>query len=379
MKLAARPRLSALFLALATACAASAYAQADDGAEVQKLMRDKQYTQALKVIDDALAKKPDDPKMRFRKGVVLSYLDKPNDALKVFEKLAQDHPDMPAPHNNIAVLLAAKGDYERARGALESAIRTNPSYATAYQNLGDVYARLASQAYNRALQLDKTDSTLPPKLALLRELTNDGPAGATTTLAAAPTDKPAPAAPTAAAPVAPPKPATPVPAAPAAVVAAAPTTPVAKPATPPAAPAAPAVVALAKPTPPAAAPAPATPPPAAANGAQAVAEVTKAVNAWAAAWSRRDMNGYFAAYAADHAGQSGSRKAWEEDRRVRIVNKPKISVKVSDLRVTVDGNKAEASFRQNYEAGTLVTNSRKTLSLAKEGGRWVIRRESSGG
>jgi tetratricopeptide (TPR) repeat protein len=373
MKLAARPRLSALFLALATACAASAYAQADDGAEVQKLMRDKQYTQALKVIDDALAKKPDDPKMRFRKGVVLSYLDKPNDALKVFEKLAQDHPDMPAPHNNIAVLLAAKGDYERARGALESAIRTNPSYATAYQNLGDVYARLASQAYNRALQLDKTDSTLPPKLALLRELTNDGPAGATTTLAAASTDKPVAAAP---APVAPPvKPAAPTPAT--AVVAAAPTPPVAKPATAAPAPATP--PAVAKPAAPATTPASTSPPPAAANGAQAVAEVTKAVNAWAGAWSRRDMSGYFAAYSPDHAGQSGSRKAWEEDRRARIVNKPKISVKVSDLRVAVDGNKAEASFRQNYEAGALVTTSRKTLSLAKEGGRWVIRRESSGG
>ncbi|EHR71073.1 hypothetical protein BurJ1DRAFT_2234 [Burkholderiales bacterium JOSHI_001] len=375
MKLAARPRLSALFLALAAACAGLAHAQADDGAEVQKLMRDKQYTQALKVIDDALAKKPDDPKMRFRKGVVLSYLDKPNDALKVFEKLAQDHPDMPAPHNNIAVLLAAKGDYERARGALESAIRTNPSYATAYQNLGDVYARLASQAYNRALQLDKSDTTLPPKLALLRELTNDGPAGATTTLAAAPTDKPMAAAPTTPAPVAPTKPAAPAPTAPTSPVAAAtPTPPPAKPATPAPVPASAPAVAAAKPMPPAA-----TPTPAAASSAQAVAEVTKAVQAWAGAWSRRDMNGYFAAYSADHAGQAGSRKAWEEDRRARIVNKPKISVKVSDLRVSVEGNKAEASFRQNYEAGALVTSSRKTLSMAKEGGRWVIRRESSGG
>jgi ketosteroid isomerase-like protein len=110
-----------------------------------------------------------------------------------------------------------------------------------------------------------------------------------------------------------------------------------------------------------------------------VAEVTRAVQAWAAAWSKRDMNAYLAAYAGDFTGQSGSRKAWEEDRRQRIVTKPSIKVTVSDLRVTVDGNKATAQFRQHYEAGALNTSSRKTLDLAKDGrGHWVIKRESTG-
>ena len=84
-----------------------------------------------------------------------------------------------APYNNLAVLYGSQGDYDKARAALVAAIRTNPQYATAYQNLGDVYAQLASQAYSKALQLDKSDTTVPPKLVLLRELiANPGQAAA---------------------------------------------------------------------------------------------------------------------------------------------------------------------------------------------------------
>ena len=50
------------------------------------------------------------------------------------------------------------------------AIRTNPGYATAHENLGDVYAQLASQSYSRALQFDARNTAVPLKLALIREL-----------------------------------------------------------------------------------------------------------------------------------------------------------------------------------------------------------------
>ena len=50
------------------------------------------------------------------------------------------------------------------------AIRTNPGYATAHENLGDVYARLAGESYTQALQLDSNNASLPPKLNLIREL-----------------------------------------------------------------------------------------------------------------------------------------------------------------------------------------------------------------
>jgi hypothetical protein len=56
------------------------------------------------------------------------------------------------PHGagQLAGIYAGQDQYEKARVALEQSIRTHPSYASAYENLGDVYAKLASQAYDKA-------------------------------------------------------------------------------------------------------------------------------------------------------------------------------------------------------------------------------------
>ncbi|MCK9689215.1 YybH family protein [Scleromatobacter humisilvae] len=375
--------VSAAALAQAAPAAApmQAAAPSPEAAEIQRLIKSGQATQALKLIDDALAKNPKDPAMRFRRGVTLSMLDRKAEALQVFQKLVEDHPEMPAPYNNLAVLYGSQGDYDKARAALVAAIRTNPQYATAYQNLGDVYAQLASQAYSKALQLDKTDTTVPPKLVLLRELiANPGQAAAAPTAVAAATPAPAPVAkPTQVAvatpapvpaPVAAPKPA-PVPPPP---VPAPTPAPVAKPAPAPAP-----VVAKPAPTPPPA-PMPAPAPAPAAASADAIADVSGAVHAWAAAWSHRDMGGYLGAYTPDYTTGGKSHKAWEEDRKARIVPRKRIAVEVSDLRVSVNGDKAQAHFKQTYESDTLTTSGHKTLDLVRSpSGKWLIKQESVGG
>jgi tetratricopeptide (TPR) repeat protein len=66
------------------------------------------------------------------------------------------------------VLYAANGQYDKARTTLDMAIRTNPTYATALENLGDIYAKLASQAYDKALQIDPGSNVPQPKLTLVR-------------------------------------------------------------------------------------------------------------------------------------------------------------------------------------------------------------------
>jgi len=386
-------------------------AAAPEVVEIQRMIKSGQNTQALKLIDDALARNPKDAAMRFRRGVTLSMLDRKAEALAVFQKLVEDYPDMPAPYNNLAVIYGSQGDYDKARAALERAIRTNPAYATAYQNLGDVYAQLASQAYAKALQLDKSDTTVPPKLALLRELASGPglPAVAATSVLAAAAPIPAPvstahpaqvAAATPAplpAPAAHPAPsqALPVPAqrplpapvvaakpAPVAVVAArpAPAPSVATKSTPAAAP-----VAALKPAP---APAPTTvaavKPATVANPAPAsggaVAEVEAAVHAWASAWSRRDMTGYLGAYGADFTGSAHTHKAWEDDRRARILPRKRIAVEIAELHVSVNGDRAEARFKQTYASDTLNTSGHKTLTLQRSpAGKWLIRQESVGG
>ena len=164
-------RLMALSVAVAAALSAPlAMAQSDDYAEVNRLMRAGQLSDALTKVDAYLSAKPKDPQMRFLKGVIQTEGGKPADAIATFSKLTEEFPELPEPYNNLAVLYAGQSQFDKARAALEMAIRTNPSYATAHENLGDVYAKLASQAYSKALQLDSGNTAVAPKLSLIRNL-----------------------------------------------------------------------------------------------------------------------------------------------------------------------------------------------------------------
>ncbi|MDP2096135.1 MAG: tetratricopeptide repeat protein, partial [Hydrogenophaga sp.] len=142
-------------------------AQADDYAEVNRLVRAGQLSEALAKADQYLTSKPRDPQMRFLKGVIQTESGKTTEAIATFSKLTGDFPELPEPYNNLAVLYAGQSQFDKARAALEMAIRTNPSYATAHENLGDVYAKLASQAYSKALQLDAGNAAVAPKLSLI--------------------------------------------------------------------------------------------------------------------------------------------------------------------------------------------------------------------
>ncbi|MES2264164.1 MAG: tetratricopeptide repeat protein [Pseudomonadota bacterium] len=145
----------------------TAQAHADELGEVSALLRAGKASEALAKTNEFLAKHPADPQMRFMKGVLLTEQNKSDEAIAVFTKLTEDYKDLPEPYNNLAVLYAANGQYEKARIALEKAIRTNPSYMTAYENLGDVYGKMASQAYDKALALGNATPS-KSKLTLLR-------------------------------------------------------------------------------------------------------------------------------------------------------------------------------------------------------------------
>lgn len=103
------------------------------------------------------------------------------------------------------------------------------------------------------------------------------------------------------------------------------------------------------------------------------------MRAWAAAWSKRDMNDYYAAYTPEFSGQASSRKAWEQDRRDRIATRKQIKVELVDLRVSVDGDQATAKFKQVYSSDALSTTGRKTLQLVRSNGHWLIKQEAVGG
>jgi len=325
-----RSTLRQLALSIAVSAAlgtSAAVAQADPYADVNRLVRAGQMNEALAKTDQYLATRPADPQMRFLKGVILTETGKTSEAIAAFLSLTQDYPELPEPYNNLAVLYAGQSQFDKARAALEMAIRTNPSYATAHENLGDVYAKLASQAYSKALQLDAGNTGAAPKLNLIRTLFS-----ADSRVAAAP-----------------------------AAATAAPASPAA--AAPPAAVEPPAASAAAAP----------------AAGGTEQSEVSSAVHSWAQAWSSKSMPDYLGAYAPNFTPAGGqARSAWEAERRARIVPRQRINVEVNDLDVAVEGDRAIARFRQVYSSDTLNVTSLKTLDMVKSGNRWLIVKESTG-
>ena len=160
--------LAALHAAMIVICALPAHA--DEAQDVERLLRAGRTSEALTHVERSLLARPADAQLRFLKGVLLADARRTAEATEVLVKLTEDHPDLAEPYNNLAVIYAGDGRYDKARAALEAAVRANPGYATAHENLGDVYARLAAASYQRALQLDASGRGAAAKLALARGL-----------------------------------------------------------------------------------------------------------------------------------------------------------------------------------------------------------------
>lgn len=325
--------------------------------EAQKMISQGKLEAALSRLESQLKSAPQDAEARFLRGLVLTRLNRNEDAIKAFADITRDYPQLPEPYNNLAVLYAQQGDYEKARDALEAALATHPSYATAHENLGDIYAALAGAAYNRALLLDQGNQAVRSKLSFLNKVSE---ATGGTQVAVAPPAVVTPAAAPSAPAIAP------KPAAPSASVNPAP------------APAAPAP----------AAPANMAPVPAAANQAQDTAsanhsaEVLKAVNAWAKAWSEQNVDAYLASYSAGFRPEGGvSRANWAAIRRDRVSRPSRIRIGVANPKVAVvsDGlseadNLMRVTFRQEYQSNSFGDTVTKVLELRDENG-WKIVRE----
>jgi len=322
-----RLRRHFILLAVAQLLCAGQAAHADDIEEANKLFKQGQHNQALVKVNGFLAGKPKDAQARFLKGLIFTEQGKTTDAVKMFSALTEDYPELPEPYNNLAVLYASQGQYDKAKLALEMAIRTHPSYATAHENLGDIYAKMASQAYDRALQLDRSNTSTQTKLAMIQDLFGDGTRAREPSSPAGQTEVATPVVLLDSKPALP----QPVPAAPAALL------------------------------------------------KDQSKEVLKEVSAWAAAWSSQDMDKYLSFYAADFkTPDRESRADWESARRERISKPGSIQVGISNATVKFsDNDHATVSFRQSYRASHLRTSGKKTLLMVKSGGKWLIQEERS--
>lgn len=332
-------------------------AQTDELREASELAKLGQYERALAQVDAYLKDRPKDARGRFLKGLILAEQKKSDDAISIFTELTRDYPELPEPYNNLAVLYANEGQYDKARSALEMAIRTHPSYATAHENLGDVYAKMASQAYDKALQFDSGNRTAQTKLNLIRELFSNPPPAPKAAAGQVAQNSEVKEKPTAK--VAASKPGGPVASASPAVAGGADPAQDSGKKKPAGTPAAKDKVAAKSPP----------------GGNTRL--VLQAVDQWAKAWSDNDLSAYLTHYAADFEPPEGiSRAAWEAQRKARIAKPGKIEVTIEAPKVVFTGeDRVKVTFRQRYRSDTFNATGMKTLDMVRQGDKWLIKRE----
>lgn len=322
-------------LALAALTFASASLASTAVTEVNQLMAQGKLTEAAALAQAHLSRNGNDVHMRFLQGVIATEQQKYDLAIEIFGALTRDFPNLPEPYNNLAVLYATQGQMQKAAQTLEQATRINPGYATAYENLGDLYARMAGNAYAQALQRDSNRKDVQPKLALIQQIPLNK---SSSTRSVVPANERTPITVSSNT-------------ATAAASAARNTSTTAAAAT--------------KPT------------ENSAEQQQAKAAIESAIDAWAYAWVHQNMDGYYAAYSSKFAPNKGDLSSWKAERRDRILSKQTITLDVNDLKISVNGSHATARFRQNYSADNYKDSTLKTLELQREGDKWLIVRETA--
>lgn len=327
-------RLFQLLAATVLLCAAAFPAFAQQGnvlAQVQRMIDSGDNWKALKQLDGLIKREPGNKDARFMRGIVLVQLNRTPDAIKVFTQLTKDFPQLPEPYNNLAVLYAQEGQYDNAKDSLLAAIKTHPSYATAHENLGDIYSTMARQAYNRALELDKANDAARVKLAMLDRIVSPAPGQQ-----AAPVQQ---------------------------------------------------QVASNNTAPPVARtyPAPSSTTQAVSRSQQPIVStnadnrqaILGAVQNWSRAWANQDVNGYLASYSPEFNPPNGlSPRKWSAGRRDRLSRPGSIQLTIQTPEVVmIDPFTAEVTFRQKYRADNYRDSVQKRLTMHKLNNRWMILRE----
>jgi len=118
--------------------------------DIEKLVKAKKYPEAIEGIDKQLKKTPGNVQLRYVKARMQIEMRQWEAAKKTLIEITQQFPELPEPYNNLAALAANQGNWIEARDYLELALKLRPSYTVASANLGEVYMRLAIQAYDNA-------------------------------------------------------------------------------------------------------------------------------------------------------------------------------------------------------------------------------------
>ncbi len=362
--------------------------------QINTLNQQQQYSQSLRLTQQLIQQYPGSPDLALMEGVMFNQLNRTDEAEQVFLRLSEKHPELPEPLNNLAVIYVNRGDMNRAISTLQKAFETHPSYARVQSNLRTLYTTLASQAYNRALNLgsqapapvlaeldripvQNSPGTLHEQGAQLLATNHQAQIIRTRTqpvstaltqhelaemqadvIRAAQATTPKPVQVSA---VTVPQPTTPAsPVTTAAVVSPEPATP-------------------RQPVTTQVTPAPATQPsPEASTPTEPVVDVhtqlKEKLNGWAAAWSAKDVPAYLNFYTDNYRpDRTLSHKRWKQQRQQRLTKPRSIKVGVSGISIKISSEKlAQVSFTQAYKADSYRDKVIKTLTFALQQGQWKI-------
>ncbi|MDH5435768.1 MAG: tetratricopeptide repeat protein [Gammaproteobacteria bacterium] len=278
----------------------------------------------LQISNDILKSDPKNPDARFIKGLGLTQKGEITQAINVFKSLTVDYPNNPESWNNLASLYARQEKYHQARDALISAINTHPSYATAYENLGSIYSKMAVIAYNRALDVEQSNQKKPVnvQLALINRFSNSTGAPIKSTIQI-----------------------------PASFI-----EPVSK-------------------------KLPDIEEKSIFSYDKEKDQILAVLHGWSKAWSAQKPKDYLMYYAPDFQTPGGMpRKIWEKRRHERLLKPNFIKVKVEQTEIVfINDTTARLRFLQDYHSNHFRDKIKKTFIMQKVNGNWRISKESIGG
>ena len=167
-----------LLISFALSCALMALstgARADLYSDVNRLIQSGQLEKALQEVDQRLKTAPTDPQMRLLLSRIQDAQGQTQAAMDTLQGLTQSFPELAEPHNNLAALLARENRHADALISLQAAIKARPDYAIALENMGDVYAALASQSYGKALQITPNQRRIQAKQLTIDQMLKAAP------------------------------------------------------------------------------------------------------------------------------------------------------------------------------------------------------------
>jgi hypothetical protein len=101
-------------------------------------------------------------------------------------------------------------------------------------------------------------------------------------------------------------------------------------------------------------------------------EVRTLLNKWIQSWESGEINHYSSFYDSDFHSKGVDLNAWISH-KARVFKKSKdIKITMDDLRISVNGDKAAATFIQNYQSSINRDSGKKTLDLRKVNNEWKI-------